>query len=338
MSKFIVTGYAGFIGYHLTKRLLGEGHSVVGIDNYSNINIIALKSYRQEILREWEAKGKLTVHKIDICDSWSLNQLICPCEAIYHLAAIPGVRKSFESPETYVQNNINGSINVLRAAGEYGVGKVILASSSSVYGDEATEGLMLGEKIQGKKFIKCHESYNDSKPLSPYAMTKKAMELAGYTYHKLYGYDVIMPRFFTVYGPAGRPDMAYYIFIKKILADEPIDVYGDGEQVRDFTYIDDIVDGLMGLPGIAGCEVLNFGSGSPLSLNTMIKYICHAVGRLVSINRLETQPGDVQATFADNSKAKELLGWEPKWSLEEGIIKTVEWFRETDLTIFEGAK
>ncbi len=330
MSKYIVTGFAGFIGYHLTKRLLEEGHEVVGIDNAFTYDPQALVRYRCGQLNKWKETDQLEMRAIDITYPGHLAHIMCPCDAIYHLAAIPGVRKSFENPALYVENNITGSINVLKAAGEYGVKKVILASSSSVYGDSAS--------FTNVNITSCSESRITDKPLSPYAMTKRAMELVGYTYHMLYGYDVIIPRFFTVYGPAGRPDMAYYKFIKAALADETIDVYGDGEQVRDFTYVDDIVDGLMGLSGLTGYDLCNLGSGNPISINTLIQTISDVTGIDIQRNELEPQAGDVRATFADNIKAKQLLGWTPKWSLKDGIAETVKWFQETELNEMEGDK
>ncbi len=340
MSKYIVTGFAGFIGYHLTKRLLEEGHEMLGIDNFNSYYDQKLKRYRKDKLNKWFVDGALETYcGADLRDDYIWENIATEegangngmdFDAIFHLAAIPGVRKSFESPEMYVQNNIMGSINVLKAAGEYGIKKVILASSSSVYGDSAN--------FTDINITSCSESRITDKPLSPYAVTKRAMELVGYTYHMLYCYDVIIPRFFTVYGPAGRPDMAYYKFIKAALADETIDVYGDGEQVRDFTYIYDIVDGLIGLSEVTGYDLYNLGSGNPVSINTMIQIISDLTGKDISINKLDIQAGDVRATFADNSKAKQLLGWEPKWTLEDGIKETVKWFQETDLTEMEGEK
>ncbi len=339
MSKYIVTGYAGFIGYHLTKRLLEEGHEVVGIDNFNDYYPVKMKCYRLQQLTQYENEDKLIrhhgyqnkvlKHTVNILDESDLRQTMCPCDAIFHLAAIPGVRKSFENPAMYVENNITGSINVLKAAGEYGIGKVILASSSSVYGDQ---GRVLPIS-QIKYFRPSNEDDCAAHPYSPYAMTKRAMEMISYTYHDLYDLDVIIPRFFTVYGPAGRPDMAYYKFTKAVLAGESIDVYGDGEQVRDFTYIDDIVDGLMVLPGLSGYDVVNLGSGNPISINTLIQTISEVTGKDIQRNELELQAGDVRATFADNSKAKELLDWEPKWNLKDGIAETVKWFRETELEV-----
>lgn len=344
MSKFIVTGFAGFVGYHLTKRLLEEGHEVFGIDNFNDYYDPKLKRYRKDKLNKWIIDGALETYCgadvreegiwENIANEEGANGNGMDFDAIYHLAAIPGVRKSFENPTMYVENNILGSINVLKAAGEYGIGKVILASSSSVYGDITSTCAHRG--IDDGEFFSVSEVILNDRPLSPYAMTKRAMEIAGYTYQQLYDYDVIIPRFFTVYGPAGRPDMAYYKFIKSALAGEAIDVYGDGEQVRDFTYIDDIVDGLMGLPGLSGYDVVNLGSGNPLSINTLIETISEATGKDISINRLEMQAGDVRATYANNTKAKELLDWSPKWTLKDGIAETVKWFKEADFTEMEG--
>jgi len=225
------------------------------------------------------------------------------------------------------------SITVLRAAGEYGIQKVILASSSSVYGDSA---IQRNQDVPGVNLLGCGEKYQVAQPLSPYAMTKRAMELSGYTYHKLYGYDVIIPRFFTVYGEAGRPDMAYFKFIRKLYHGKSIDVYGDGRQLRDFTYIDDIVDGLMALREVEGYEIINLGSSNPISLNTMIDHIKDYLAIVdIDINYSEIQAGDVWATYADITKAKDILNWTPQWSFDDGIHETVRWYRENHETLKE---
>jgi len=323
MSRYLVTGYTGFIGYHLTKRLLEEGHEVVGVDNFNDYYDSRLKQYRHNKLKKWVLDGSLWWVDADICNLQTWLYIPLDVDAIYHLAAIPGVRKSIEDPYKYIHNNIVGSITVLRQGGEHGIKKVILASSSSIYGEGA-----MNKSPSMVDPIPCSESDKTDRPSSPYAMTKIAMELAGYTYQQLYGYDVIIPRFFTVYGPAGRPDMAYFKFIQRLMNGKSIDVYGDGKQLRDFTYIDDIIDGLLALRDIEGYEIINLGSGNPLSLNTLINCIMyHLAKKSIEVNNVESQAGDVWATYADINKAGTLLSWIPQWSLEDGIHKTVNWFK-----------
>lgn len=326
MSKYLVTGCDGFIGYHLSKRLLSEGHEVVGADNLNDYYPVALKEYRLSKLNCYE---HFRFVGCDITDAHNCTDLFYPSakyDAIYHLAAMPGVRRSILDPNLYIKNNIQGSVNMLHLAGEYGIKKIVLASSSSVYGDGAA---LTPLNIGGRDhFDMTSEKHPSDYPISPYAMTKKAMELSGYVYHKLYGYDVLIPRFFTVYGPAGRPDMAYFKFIEALMAGDEITIYGNGKQERDFTYIDDIVEGLISIIRLGGYEILNLGYGEPHQLNILIGHIANMLGIEPKIKYEERQQGDAIATYSDSSRANAILNWTPEWSLEDGIHETIEWFKD----------
>lgn len=330
MSKYLVTGCAGFIGYHLCRRLLSEGHEVVGADNLNDYYPVALKEYR---LSKLECYALFRFNNCDITDAHNCSSLFFPSakyDAIYHLAAMPGVRRSILDPNLYIKNNIQGSVNMLHLAGEYGIKKIVLASSSSVYGDGAVRRqseLFRQLHIHTEPFRSCSEDEHTDQPLSPYATSKRAMELSGYTYHKLYGYDVLIPRFFTVYGPAGRPDMAYFKFIQQMMAGDEITVYGNGKQERDFTYIDDIVEGLVSIIRLGGYEILNLGYGFPYPLHIMIKFIADRLGVEPKIKYEERQQGDAIATYSDSNRANAILNWTPEWSLEDGLHETIEWFR-----------
>ena len=314
----IVTGAAGFIGMHTARRLLDRGETVVGVDNYNTYYDPALKPARTERL---EQNPAFRMVRMDIADAEAFAALVRETGArrIIHLAAQAGVRYSIENPFAYQKANLAGHLSVLEAARHNDVEHLVYASSSSVYGDRPLDGSGFSE--------------NDptSAPVSLYAATKKSCELMSHSYAKLYGLPLSGLRFFTVYGPWGRPDMAYFSFTQKILAGEPIEVYGEGRMARDFTYVDDIVDGIVGVldrppPGDQP-RILNIGDSRPVGLMDMISTLETALGRKAVKIMRPMQPGDVTATFADVSALRALTGYDPKVKLEDGIPRFVDWYR-----------
>jgi len=314
MAKLLVTGAAGFIGFHVAQALLDRGERVVGLDNLNAYYDVRLKEAR---LAQLEARQGFSFHRSDVADPAALGRAFDagPFDAVCHLAAQAGVRYSLENPVAYGQANLMGFLHVLEACRHRGTGNLVYASSSSVYG--ANEKVPFSEEDRVDR------------PVSLYAATKVANELMAHTYHHLYGIPVTGLRFFTVYGPWGRPDMALYGFTEKILAGRPIDVFNHGQMERDFTYIDDIVAGVMAaLDRPLGDEVLNLGNHRPVRLEHFIGVLEQALGRAAERNLLPMQPGDVPRTYADISRTKKLLGWEPTTAIEEGIPRFVEWYRE----------
>jgi len=313
--KILVTGGAGFIGFHLAKKL-SEKDEIVIVDNLSDYYDIKLKEARLE-----QIKDKVEFHKIDISDFSSLKKIFEKYEfdLICHIAAQAGVRYSLINPWAYEKSNILGTLNIFELAKKFNIKKVIYASSSSVYG--------------GNKKVPFSEEDKVDKPISLYAATKIANELMAHTYHHLYKIDMVGLRYFTVYGPFGRPDMAMFKFTKNIFEDKPIEVYNFGNMKRDFTYIDDIVEGTIKainfcLNNEDICEIINLGNSKPVELNYFIELLEKEIGKEAKKNLLPLQPGDVLKTYADITKAKKLLGWEPKTEIEEGVKKFVEWYRD----------
>ncbi len=307
MKKILLTGCAGFIGFHVAKKLLKEGYEVVGIDNLNSYYSVSLKKDRLKML-----KGHgFTFYEKDISEGVDVERV----DGIIHLAAQAGVRYSLENPLAYETANNRGTLQVFEYARKKGVKKVVYASSSSVYGN--------CEEAPFK------ESFQLDKPISLYAATKKSNELTAYTYHHLYGIEMIGLRFFTVYGPWGRPDMAPFKFTKKILEGKEIEVYNNGEMFRDFTYVDDIVSGVVSsYEKKSGYEIINLARGQTVKLMDFIKAIEKATGEKARINFKEIQPGDVLKTSGDITKAKELLGYEPRIGVEEGVKLFVKWYKE----------
>ena len=314
----IVTGAAGFIGMHTAQRLLDRGETVVGVDNFNTYYDPALKPARS---------ARLDVHpgfrmvRMDVSDAGAFDELVGSTGArrIVHLAAQAGVRYSIDNPFAYQQANLAGHLSVLEAARHHGIAHLVYASSSSVYGDRPLEGSGFSETDP------------TSAPVSLYAATKKANELMSHSYAKLYGLPQSGLRFFTVYGPWGRPDMAYFSFTRKILAGEPIEVFNEGRMARDFTYVDDIVDGIIGVldrppPGDQP-RVLNIGDSRPVGLMDMISTLEAALGRQALKIMRPMQPGDVTATYADVSALRELTGYDPKVPIEDGLPRFVAWYR-----------
>jgi len=315
--RYLVTGCAGFIGFHVTKRLLESGHDVMGIDNMNSYCNSNLKRDRIGILNGLENSGRFISHSIDFAGPYNLASIhnFRNVDKICHLGAQAGVRYSLENPYIYMHSNIQGTLNVFELARQAEISDVIYASSSSVYGKNTKLPFSEKDKID--------------KPISLYAMTKITNELMSYTYNHLYGLNMTGLRFFTVYGPWGRPDMALFKFTKAILEGKPIDVYNYGEMKRSFTYIDDIVDGVIAaLDKSYPYEIFNLGSSKTDNLLYFIECIEKAVGKKAIKNLLPIQHGDVPETFADIGYSKEKLGFEPKVEIEEGVNNFVSWYRE----------
>lgn len=314
----LVTGIAGFIGSHVARRLLERGETVVGVDNFNAYYNPDLKEARiKQLLGQWQP----VIYRIDIADQRALEAVFSnhQFDAICHLAAQAGVRYSLDHPDTYIQSNINGTHNLFEAARHHGVTKFIFASSSSVYG--------------GNTKLPFHEDDPVDRPLNLYAATKKANELEAYAYHHLFGINCFGLRFFTVYGPWGRPDMVLYTFIRALLAGKPINVYNHGHHRRDFTYIDDIVAGVvMAIDRCAGYEIINLGNSQPIELEYLISVIERALGVTATKNYLPLQATDLIDTVADTAKAQRLLDFKPLTTIETGVTQFIDWYRQSGST------
>jgi len=318
MKTYFITGGAGFIGSSITERLLREGNKVITIDNFCDFYD---KKIKENNIKDFINNTNYKIYKADIRDRDSIKQIFDEnvIDVVIHLAAMAGVRPSIENPVLYQEVNGIGTQNILEEMKLHDVKNGTFASSSSVYGN--------------CKEVPFREDMIVDFAISPYAATKKSNEVMAHVYHKLFDMNIIMLRFFTVYGPKQRPDLAINKFTRLMLENKEIPMFGDGTTSRDYTYIDDIVDGI-----IRSCdyvmnnknvyEILNIGNSSPTSLSEMINIIGKTLGIEPKINRLPMQPGDVQRTFADVSKAKKLLGYEPKTSFEEGIRNFVKWYKE----------
>jgi len=313
MRKVLVTGCSGFIGMHLCERLIKLGENVLGIDNMNDYYDTSLKDAR---LKRLLKNDNFSFLKIDLCQTEPLKSAFneyAPSIAV-NLAAQPGVRYSLTHPEIYIESNIMGFMNVLECCRLFDIKKLVYASSSSVYGDSAN--------------IPFSESDKVDKPVSIYAASKKANELMAYAYSNLYGLSTIGLRFFTVYGPWGRPDMSYFIFCEKINNGEPISVFNNGENQRDFTYIDDIVDGtISAIYSDSACEIFNLGNNSYENVMDMIHLIEDYLGKKAIIVFADKQPGDVKKTFADINYSAHKLNYNPKTQISEGIPKFIEWYK-----------
>lgn len=320
MKTYFITGGAGFIGSTLTERLLKEGNKVVIIDNFCD--------YYDPELKEENIKGFLNnenykLYRGDIRNRNDIKKIMDEndIDVIMHLAAMAGVRPSIEDPILYQEVNGLGTQNILEEAKLHNIKNLVMASSSSVYGN--------------CKEVPFSEDMVVDFAISPYASTKKANEVMAHVYHKLNNMNIIMLRFFTVYGPKQRPDLAINKFTRLILNNEEIPMYGDGSTSRDYTYVDDIVDGI-----VKSCnyvmnndnvyEILNIGSNNPISLKQMINTIGNALDIVPKIKQMPMQPGDVDRTYASIEKAKKLLGYEPKVSFEEGIANFIEWYKNSN--------
>ena len=318
MNSYFITGGAGFIGSSLSTRLINEGNKVIAIDNFCDFYDEKVKENNVKDLLQNE---NFKLYRADIRDRQALKKIFDENEidVVMHLAAMAGVRPSIENPVLYQEVNCMGTQNILEEMKAHNVKNLVMASSSSVYGN--------------CKEVPFREDMIVDFAISPYAATKKANEVMTHVYHKLFNMNVIMLRFFTVYGPKQRPDLAINKFTRLMLNNEEIPMFGDGSTSRDYTYIDDIVDGIM-----KSCEytmshenvyeILNLGNSSPVSLKEMINTIAKTIGVEAKIKQLPMQPGDVDRTYADVSKAKNLIGYEPKISFEDGIRNFVNWYKE----------
>lgn len=307
MKKVLLTGVAGFIGAKTAEKLLQKGVEVVGIDNLNDYYDVALKESRLKAIQG------LKFHKVDIEDKAALRNLFQEhkFDVVFNLAARAGVRYSMENPDIYMTTNAMGSLNLLECMREFGVSKFVLASTSSLYA---------GQEMPFKEDLPVNT------PISPYAASKKAAEVMAYTYHYLYGIDVSVVRYFTVYGPAGRPDMSPFIFANCLLKGKKLPVFGDGTQSRDFTHVDDIAEGTILASKKLGYEIINLGGGNdPHSLLDMIKLFEEFSGKKAVLELSSKIKADMDVTWADISKAKRLLGWEPKIGFEEGMKGLMEW-------------
>ena len=310
--RIFVTGIAGFIGSRVTELLLDQGHEVCGVDNLCAAYDIRLKQYRLERLH---GRPNLEFHLGDISNRDSLPAIWSergPFDAVINLAARAGVRQSVVDPWVYVDTNVTGTLNLLDLCRRDGVKKFVLASTSSLYG--------------GDNPVPFAEDTDTNRPLSPYAASKKGAEALCYTYHHLYGIDVTVFRYFTVYGPAGRPDMCPFRFAQWIHEERPLRLYGDGSQSRDFTYVDDVAQGtILGLKPL-GYEIINLGGDSSHDLVELISLVEHEAGKQAQIQRRPMDPADVMATWAKVDKAEELLGWRPQVDLNEGVARLCAWY------------
>ncbi len=318
LDPVLVTGVAGFIGSHTAEALLRRGTPVVGIDNFDPYYDVAIKRRNvQEIETTAQQAGtSFAMAEGDICNHDLIQELLAEhnVQAIIHLAAKAGVRPSLEDPVGYARTNIEGTISLLEAAQAAKIARFIFGSSSSVYGDAAQ--------------VPFSEDQPVAMPISPYGASKVAGETYCYAYHSLYYLPVVCLRFFTVYGPRQRPDLAINKFVRLLSADKPIPKYGDGTSMRDYTYIADIVRGILtALDSDIQWDIINLGSDNPITLNQLIAAIEEVLDKRATIDQLPPQPGDMRQTHADITKARRLLDWEPQITLQEGLLEFVEWWR-----------
>ena len=327
--KILVTGAAGFIGFHLIRKLLDKNYFIVGIDNINNYYDVDLKNDRIKMLGENSSADIFTFIKLDLADREAMSTLFSnyKFDIVINLGAQAGVRYSIENPNAYIDSNVVGFLNVLEGCRHTNVKHLIYASSSSIYGMNIKQPFTTADCVDF--------------PISLYAATKKSNELMAHSYSHLYNLPTTGLRFFTVYGPYGRPDMAYFSFTKKILAGEEIDVFNNGEMQRDFTYIDDIVEGIVRIidktpspqtssitTANAPYKIYNIGNNQPITLRRFITAIENACGKKAKENLLPMQPGDVPITYADIDELINDVGFKPETSIEDGIAKFVAWYKQ----------
>lgn len=310
MTTVLLTGTAGFIGSRVAELLLEEGYQVIGLDNLNDYYDVTLKLWRLKSLKQISA---FTFHKIDIENYAALDLIFrfYSPNAVINLAARAGVRYSMENPFIYLSTNAAGTLNLLELCRKYAVSKFVLASTSSLYAGHS---------------IPFNEDLPVNTPISPYASSKKSAEAMAYSYHYLYDIDVSILRYFTVYGPAGRPDMSIFRFIKSIMEEKTIEIFGDGSQSRDFTYVDDIARGSIKALRLLGYEIINLGNNQPVNLMKVIAIIEEYTGKKALYEHKNFHKADLPATWANIDKAKSLLDWQPAISLAEGIKRTIDWF------------
>jgi nucleoside-diphosphate-sugar epimerase len=310
MAHYLVTGAAGFIGSRTTQMLIEQGHTVVGIDNVNDAYDPRIKEYR---LRKLQALKAFKFHRADISEKSSIelfkNEKI---DGVINLAARAGVRYSVDNPWVFLESNVTGTLNMLEVCRQFGCKKFILASTSSIYGENPE--------------YPTPETASSSEPLQPYAASKKGAEALTHSYHHLYGIDTTIVRYFTVYGPAGRPDLAIFRFVKWIIEGEPIRIYGDGKQSRGFTYVDDIARGTIASLKPLGYEVINLGGHEVVTINGLVQLVEELTGKKANVQYGPPNLADMFMNQANVSKAREMLGWNPQVTLREGIKSLIDWY------------
>jgi UDP-glucuronate 4-epimerase len=317
MSHYLVTGVAGFIGGRVAEQLLAQGHLLTGLDNLNNAYDVRMKQWRLNRLLK---NPNFSFYPVDISQWEALQQTASQArakwksfDAVINLAARAGVRQSVENPWIYLEANLTGTLNLLELSRQYGIPKFILASTSSVYGSNAP--------------LPTPETATSDLPLQTYAASKKAAEVLCHSYHFLYQTDITIFRYFTVYGPAGRPDMSMFRFTQWIYEGKTVKVNGNGEQSRGFTYIDDIAGGTISGLKPLGYQVINLGGHETITINQLIRKLELATGRQAKVQYLQAHPADMLANWANVDKARQLLGWQPAVSLDEGIRNQLDWYR-----------
>ena len=310
--SILVTGVAGFIGSRTAQKLLEAGSSVIGVDNLNDYYDVRLKMHRLDSLRTYD---NFVFYQEDIEDIHAIDRIFRQHKigTVLNLAARAGVRYSIQNPHVYVSTNVQGTVNLLEVMRKHSVKKMVLASSSSLYA---------GQTMPFKEDLPVNT------PISPYAASKKAAEMLAYSYNYLFDIDVTVLRYFTVYGPAGRPDMSIFRFIRWIDEGTDVILYGDGSQSRDFTYVDDIAEGTIKAIGLPGFEIVNLGNSEPHSMLEVISLMESSLGKKAVIKNMPFPKTDIQATWAEISRARALLSWEPKVSLVAGLRATVDWYQE----------
>lgn len=310
MANYLVTGAAGFIGARTSELLIADGHTVVGIDNLNDAYDVRMKDYR---LKKLQAMPGFTFHKLDIADKSTIDVFKGQKFAgVINLAARAGVRASVDDPWAFVNSNVTGTLNMLEICRQTETPKFVVASTSSIYGSNPP--------------YPTPETASSSEPLQPYSASKKGAEAMCHAYHHLYGIDVSVVRYFTVYGPAGRPDLALFRFVQWVTEGRPVRVNGDGEQSRGFTYIDDIARGTILALKPLNYEVINLGGHEVITINNLIKLVEDVVGKKAEVVYGSPNLADMRSNWADVSKAGRLLGWEPQYDMRSGIEKLVEWY------------
>ncbi len=310
MAHYLVTGAAGFIGARTSELLVQDGHTVLGVDNLNDAYDVRMKNYRLAHLQQLPG---FEFRRLDISLPRDVEQLSDgKFEAVIHLAAQAGVRASVENPRLFYETNLTGTLNLLELCRRSSIGKFLLASTSSIYGANPP--------------YPTPETASSSEPLQPYAASKKAAEVLAHAYHYLHGLDVSVVRYFTVYGPAGRPDLAMFRFCQWLYEGRPIRINGDGNQSRGFTYLDDIARGTLLALKPVGYEIINLGGHEVITINGLVELLEELIGRKATLQYGPPNPADMLANWADISKARQLLGWQPRVGLAEGVKKLVEWY------------